>query len=96
LEKKPVPVDRRIYSEYLGDYQMAPELVGKVYLDGEKLMLIGTGWKQAYELLPLGQDTFFVKEMPNNEILFIRDKDGKVTAQGPSREGHGPTGRKIK
>ena len=96
VRKTAVPVDMKMYSEYVGEYQMAPELVGKVYLDGEQLMLIGTGWKQAYELLPLGHDTFFVKEMPNNEILFIRDQKGAVIAQGPSREGKGPTGKKIR
>jgi hypothetical protein len=44
-------------------------------------MLVGTGWKHAYELAPLGSDTLFVKEMPNNEIVFIRDEHGTVIAQ---------------
>ncbi len=96
VEKTAVAIDRGIYADYVGEYQMSPELIGRVYLDGERLMLIGTGWKRAYELLPLGGDTFFVKEMPNNEITFVRDKQGKVVAQGPSRAGKGPTGPKIR
>ena len=95
-EKKPLAVDLRTYNDYVGEYQMAPGLVGKIYRDGDRLMLIGTGWKQPYELLPLGHDTFFVKEMPDNEIAFQRDKDGKVIAQGPAPGSQGPTGPKIK
>lgn len=95
-EKKAVSLDLRVYDDYVGEYQMASELVGKVYRQGDKLMLIGTGWKQAYELLPLGHDTFFVKEMADNEIVFIRDHNGKVIAQGPGENSQGPTGTKIK
>ncbi len=44
-------------------------------------MLIGTGWKEPHELLPVAPDSFVVKGMEQNEISFVRDERGKVTHQ---------------
>ena len=81
----PLPVlitlDSMLYDDYVGEYQLAPQVIGTIYRDGDKLMLVGTGWKQPYELLPIASDTFIVKGMEQNEISFIRDEKGKVTQQ---------------
>jgi hypothetical protein len=81
----PLPVlitlDSKLYDDYVGEYQLAPQLIGTIYREGDRLMLLGTGWKQPYELLPVASDTFVVKGMEQNEISFMRDEKGKVTQQ---------------
>ncbi len=92
-----IQVDAKLYDDYVGEYQIAPQLVGTVYRQGEKLMLIGTGWKQPYELLPVAPDTFVVKGMEQNEISFVRDEGGKVTHQNSRYRGQQQAlARKIK
>ncbi len=60
------------------------------------LMLKGTGWKKAYELLPRSKDTFFVQEFENTEITFVRDDSGKVTHQLSRTNGQEMSARKLK
>lgn len=81
LERVAVKVNTTIYDDYVGEYEIAPQLIGTVYREGEKLMLIGTGWKQPYELVPVAADCFVVKGMEQNEITFLRDEKGRVTHQ---------------
>ena len=80
-------VDSKVYDDYAGEYQLAPQLVGSVYREGDRLMLIGTGWKKPYELLPVGPDTFVVRGMEQNEISFVRDEKGTVTHQSSKYRG---------
>jgi D-alanyl-D-alanine-carboxypeptidase/D-alanyl-D-alanine-endopeptidase len=80
-QRQAIKIDPAVYDDFVGDYQVAPNVIGTVTRDGDKLVLKGTGWKKAYELLPLAKDTFFVREFENTEITFVRDGRGKVTHQ---------------
>jgi hypothetical protein len=82
-----IKVDSKVYDDYAGEYEIAPQLIGTVYRDGDRLMLMGTGWKTPYELLPVAPDTFVVKGMEQNEIAFVRDQKGKVTHQSSKYRG---------
>lgn len=94
---KLIKVDPKTYDDYAGEYQIAPQMVGTVYREGDKLMLVGTGWKKPYELLPVASDTFVVQGMEQNEISFVRDEKGKVTEQSSKYRGQQQgTAKKIK
>jgi ketosteroid isomerase-like protein len=82
-----IKIDPKIYDDYVGEYEISPQLIGTVYRQGDKLMLNGTGWKQPYELLPIAADTFVVKGMEQNEITFVRDGQGKVIHQSSKFRG---------
>jgi hypothetical protein len=58
--RKPIAVDPSTYNGYIGQYEWRPGLVGTVVVKDGKL------WSQLGEnegeYLPLGSDTFFVKD----------------------------------
>jgi ketosteroid isomerase-like protein len=95
-QRQAIKVDPAIYGDYVGEYQMAPELVGTVSREGNKLFLKGTGWKQGYELVPFEKDKFFVTEFESTEIIFARDEHGKVTQQVSRTNGQDMVAKKIK
>jgi len=75
VEKKAVDIDKSIYKELVGKYQMQGfEIV--VSLDSGKLMLQATG-QSATELFPLSPLKYFVKVV-DAEIIFAKDTSGKV------------------
>jgi hypothetical protein len=74
---KPVAVDARVYKDYVGEYQWRP--LGKV----ETLFVRdGRLWSRfptnEDEYLPLGSDTFFVKDDAGS-MTFVRDVQRRVT-----------------
>jgi hypothetical protein len=94
-QRTAIKIDPKLLDDYLGEYQVAPNLIGTVFRQGDKLMLIGTGWKQPYELVPLAKDSFFVKEFENTEIVFVRDNNGKVIEHMSRTDGHDMVAPKV-
>lgn len=99
----PIPVrtaasiNTRVYADYVGEYQVAPNVIGTVSVEDGKLMLKGTGWQQARELVPLSETTFFVRGFEHTEITFVRDANGRVTHQSSrGRDGTEIRAPKIK
>ncbi len=75
VEKKAVEIDRSIYKELVGKYQMEGfEIV--ISLDSGKLMLQATG-QSVTELFPLSPLKYFVK-IVDAEIVFKKGPDGGV------------------
>jgi ketosteroid isomerase-like protein len=74
--RKPVAVDPRTYNGYIGQYEWRPGLVDTVVVKDGKL------WSQLGEdegeYLPLGSDTFVVKD-DLGSVTFSRDARGHVT-----------------
>ncbi len=92
-----IKADAKLYDDYAGEYLIAPQLVGTVYKDGDRLMLTSSAWKEPYELLPIAPDVFVVKGMEQNEITFVRDASGRVTQQNSKYRGQQQaTAKKIK
>lgn len=79
IERRGVAVDPAKLKDYIGEYELAPGLVGIVALDGDKLTLFSKGWSKPFELVPLSENKFFVKEFETTEITFVRNANGKVT-----------------
>jgi ketosteroid isomerase-like protein len=79
VERRGIAVDPAKFKDYIGEYQLAPGLVGVVALEGDKLTLFSKGWSKPFELLPLSENKFFVREFETTEITFVRDANGKVT-----------------
>lgn len=95
-QRQEIKLDPALYEDFVGDYQVAPNVIGTVTREDDRLMLKGTGWKNAYELLPLSKDTFFVREFENTEITFVRDERGKVTHQLSRTNGQETVAKKLK
>ena len=95
-QRQAIKLDAAIYDDYLGEYQMAPSLIGTVSREGNRLLLKGTGWKQGYELIPFEEDKFFVTEFENTEIIFVRDEHGKVIQQVSRTNGQDMVAKKLK
>ncbi len=81
MERVGAKVSTARFKDYVGEYEMAPGLVGIVAWDGKTLTLFSKGWKQPYELVPLTENRFFVRQFETTEITFVRDATGKVTHQ---------------
>ncbi|MCK5003962.1 MAG: serine hydrolase [Candidatus Aminicenantes bacterium] len=74
--KKAVDIDKSIYKELAGRYQMQGFLID-VSINSGKLMIQATGQKSA-QIFPLSELRYFLKVV-DAEIEFIKDPDGKVT-----------------
>jgi ketosteroid isomerase-like protein len=89
LERTGIKLDPALFQDYLGDYEVAPTIIGTVYREGDKLMLTSKGWRRPYELVPISDTTFFVRGFESTEIVFVRDANGKVVhhiSRSPSQE----------
>jgi hypothetical protein len=93
--RKPVAVDTSVYKDYVGEYQWRP-------LDDVETISVRDGklWSQfgkdEYEYLPLGSETFFIKN-DIASVTFSRDPQGHVTGYTYHKEdGQDIHAKKIK
>ena len=91
--KKTVKVDRSIYDDYTGEYELAPNTVLTISREGNKLFAHATG-QFIIEIFPLSETRYFFKVV-NAEISFIRDKEGDVNELTLHQEGD-HTAKRIK
>lgn len=90
----PVAAEAKGYDEYVGDYEIATGNDSHVTLDDGKLMSDSARGKA--ELLPLGQDRFFLRD-DTAHIIFARDEGGKVIGYNYQRcDGQQIASRKIR
>jgi hypothetical protein len=78
LEKGPVMVDAKVFDTYVGEYELAPNFILRVYREGDKFMTQATG-QPALEIVAESEDTFYPRAFPA-KLTFIKDADGKVTS----------------
>ncbi len=74
-QEKTVEVDEKIREDYVGKYQLAPDVIVSVTRQGDQLFSQITG-QPALKIYPRSETEFFLKEV-NATVEFIR-KDGKV------------------
>ena len=74
--KKAVSIDKSIYKELTGRYQMQGFIIA-VSIDSGKLMIQATGQKAA-QIFPLSKLRYFLKVV-DAEIEFLKDAGGKIT-----------------
>jgi CubicO group peptidase (beta-lactamase class C family) len=94
LESKAVAVDPKTYEVYVGEYEVSPTFIVKVFKEGEKLMTQATG-QPAFELFPEAENKFFLRVV-NAKVTFNRDDKGTVTGLIIHQDGRDMPGKKIK
>jgi CubicO group peptidase (beta-lactamase class C family) len=94
LEATPVSVDAKVFDTYVGEYELRPGFVLRVYREGEKFMSQATN-QNPIEIFAESETTFYPKVM-QAKLTFLKDADGKVTGVSLNQGGRELTGKKIK
>lgn len=93
-EKIIVAVDPKIYDDYVGQYQLAPNAILTVTNENGKLMGQPTG-QTKLELFAESETEFFPKSV-DAQIKFVKDAEGKVTGLVLRQNGRDMPAQKIK
>ena len=88
------PAARQKLGEYVGSYELTPNIHYSIRLDGGRLVGIRDGGKEA-ELKAEAADIFFVTGAPRSRKVFYRDASGHVTGFGDRREGNDIKWRRV-
>jgi len=72
--------------DYVGRYELTPDVHYTVRRDGGRLMGLRDGGKEV-ELQAEARDLFFVAGSPRSRKVFYRDASGRVVGFGDRREG---------
>lgn len=96
LPEKPgvVKTDATLLSAYVGEYELAPNFIMTVTLEGDKMMVQATG-QSAIQVFAETATKFFPKEI-DAKIEFFKDAAGKVTHLVLYQGGRETKGNKIK
>jgi len=93
-ERTSIKVDSKIYDDYVGQYEIASNVLLDITKEGEKLMSQTTG-QAKMELLPESEIEFFIKGF-TAQFVFVRDGTGKVTKLIINQEGQRVTANRVK
>jgi len=94
LEGTEVKVDPKVFAQYVGQYQLAPNFILTITLEGDKIMGQATGQGKA-ELKPDSESQFTVSSV-NARITFQKDANGTVTGLVLNQGGRKIEAKKIK
>ena len=94
LESPAVTVDPKVFDAYVGEYEVGPGFVMRVYREGDKLMTQATG-QPAFEIFPESETVFHPRAFAA-KLTFIKDADGKVKALRIDQGGRVTNGKRIK
>ena len=92
-EKKEVKVNPDVFDQYVGRYQVTPDIFTNIIRDGDKLMIQATN-EQKYQLFPESETKYFLKVV-DAQITFIKDKNGKVNQYFDTRGGRTYTIKRV-
>ncbi len=92
-ERKAVNLDPKISDAYVGQYELAPNVVLDITKESEKLMSQVTG-QTKQELLPESEIEFFLKGI-NGQFIFVRGESGQVTKLIINQEGQRLTAKRL-
>jgi hypothetical protein len=90
----PGRVDTRMYAEYAGSYELAPEVTQAVSLEDNKLFAQRTGGDKVL-LIPESTDMFYRQGIEGRR-LFRRDDRGRVDAMIDRRNNEDVIWKKVK
>ena len=88
-----VPVDPKVFDQYVGQYQLRPDFIMTVTREGNGIFTQATG-QGKIEVFPLSETRFFPKVM-EAEITFVKGADGTVTHLLLTQGGRTQTAKKI-
>ena len=94
LEKAPVVVDAKVFDTYVGEYEVGPGFVLRVFREGDKFMTQATG-QGKFEIFPESETTFYPTAFVA-KLTFVKDPDGKVTGLRVDQNGRVTLGKRIK
>ncbi len=77
IERTATPVKPETLAQYVGRYQIAPDFILTVTLEGDRLMTQATG-QNKLEAFAESETKFFLKAV-DAQLTFGKDADGKVT-----------------
>lgn len=75
-EEEVVDIDPAVFEDYVGEYEIFPEIVIKFFTEEGKVYAQITG-QPSFELTPVSENEF-VNKMIDANISFARDEEGKV------------------
>ncbi len=93
LEQGPVTVDAKVFDAYVGEYELAPGFVMRVFREGDKFMTQATGQGKV-EIMAESETVFYPRAI-NAKLTFIKDSEGKVTGLRLSQNGRDVNGKKL-
>jgi len=93
-ERTSINVDSKSDDDYVGQYEIASNVLLDITKEGEKLMSQTTG-QAKMELLPESEIEFFIKGF-TAQFVFVRDGTGKVTKLIINQEGQRVTVNRVK
>jgi CubicO group peptidase (beta-lactamase class C family) len=94
LENPAAKVDANTFDVYVGEYELAPGFVLRVFREGDKLMTQATGQNQI-EIFAEADGSFTPRTFPA-KLTFIKGDDGQVTSVKLTQGGRETIGKKIK
>ena len=94
-ERKPSAIDPKGLDAYVGQYELAPDVVYTITREGDKLFGQRTG-RAKEELLPLCTDVFYRKGVWRGEKVFERGAQGRVDRMLDRRENNDLIWKKVK
>jgi len=94
LEGKAEPVDTKAYDAYVGEYEVSPSFIVKVFREGDKLMTQATG-QPSFGLFPEAENKFFLRVV-DAKVTFVKNEQGVVTSLIIQQGGKDVPGKKIK
>jgi len=94
LEKPPVVVDAKLFDTYVGEYEVGPGFVLRVFREGDKFLTQATG-QGVFEIFPESETVFYPRAFVA-KLTFVKDADGKVTEIRVDQNGRVTVGKRIK
>jgi CubicO group peptidase (beta-lactamase class C family) len=93
LEKPPVVVDAKLFDTYVGEYEVGPGFVLRVFREGDKFLTQATG-QGMFEIFPESETVFYPRAFVA-KLTFVKDADGKVTGLRIDQNGRVTLGKRI-
>jgi CubicO group peptidase (beta-lactamase class C family) len=93
LEKPPVVVDAKLFDTYVGEYEVGPGFVLRVFREGDKFLTQATG-QGVFEIFPESETVFYPRAFVA-KLTFVKDADGKVTGLRIDQNGRVTLGKRI-
>lgn len=93
-EQKEIMLDAKLLDQYVGKYEVAPNVVLTVAKDGDKLTLISPGQTRGAAIIPESETSFFIR-VADVKINFTKDESGKINGLTLQQMGRTTKAKKI-
>ncbi len=94
LDTPTVTIDPKIFDAYVGEYEVGPGFVMRIFREGDKFMTQATG-QPPFEIFAESETVFHPGAFPA-KLTFIKDADGKVNSLRIDQGGRVTNGKRIK